>query len=191
MKRFHTLMTMVAIAMLSFTVTSCDEDEAIAYTLEGTWEGNVYVSHKWKGQYYDAYYSYISFDRDPRANAAGYGYWVDKYEDAPWGDYFASRINWWVDNLDIVIDFVDDDYRVRIDRNYSLSEHRFSGTIFTYDNKKVRFDLVKTSSPNWNNYHYGWDYWLYDYYAKQSDFEGTRASSSDVEKPQRVFRVKE
>ena len=30
MKRFHTLMTMVAIAMLSFTVTSCETDEDIA-----------------------------------------------------------------------------------------------------------------------------------------------------------------
>lgn len=190
MKRFHTLMTMVAIAMLSFTFTSCDEDEEIAYTLEGTWKGNIYVSHKWKGQYYDAYYSYIYFDRDPYRNAKGTGYWVDEYRDAPWGDYFASRISWRVINRKIDIYFEDDDYDVTI-YDYSLSEHHFVGYIDTYDNKKVRFDLVKTSSPNWSNYHYGWEYWGYDYYAKQSGFEGTRASSADVEKPQRVFRVKE
>ena len=52
---------MVAIAALSFTFTSCDEDEDIAYTLDGTWEGNIYVSHKWDGHYYDASYSYIYF----------------------------------------------------------------------------------------------------------------------------------
>lgn len=189
MKRFHTLMTMVAIAMLSFTVTSCDEDEAIAYTLEGTWEGNIYVSHRYDGRYYDASYSYVYFDRDFSRSATGYGYWIDEYSNAPW-DYVANHIRWEVRNRDIEVYFEEDDYYVTI-YNYSLSDRYFEGYIYTYDKKKVHFNLVKTSSPNWNNYHYGWEYWGYDYYAKQSGFEGTRASSADVEKPQRVFRVKE
>ena len=42
MKRFHTLMTMVAIAMLSFSVMSCEtDDDDIAYSLQGTWRGTI------------------------------------------------------------------------------------------------------------------------------------------------------
>lgn len=188
MKRIHALLTMVAIAMLSFTFTSCDEDEYIADTLWGTWEGNIYVGHEWSGRYYDASRSSIYFDRTNRRS--GTGYWVDYYSNAPWGEYIANHITWTVANGDIRIYFEEDDYEVII-YDYELSDSYFDGYIYTYDRKRVHFRLNKTSSPNWNRYHYGWDYWYDDYYAKQSGFEGTRASSADVEKPQRVFRVRE
>ena len=134
MKRFHTLMTMVAIAMLSFTVTSCETDEDIADTLWGTWEGNMYVT----------------------------SYWVY---------------------------FVEDDYEAEI-YDYRLSYNYFDGYIYTYDDKEVEFHLTKTDSPDWGRYNYGWDYWR-GRYAKENGFEGTRASFTDVEKPQRMFRVRE
>ena len=44
MKRIAAFMTMTLITVLALTLTSCDEDSEIAYTLEGTWEGNMYVS---------------------------------------------------------------------------------------------------------------------------------------------------
>ncbi len=190
MKRFHTLLTMVAIAALSFTFTSCDEDEDIAYTLEGTWVGNIYVSHEWDGRYYDASRSYIYFNRDPYRYATGYGYWVDEYSDAPW-DHIANNISWKVRNRDIIVYFEEDDYEVTI-YDYSLSDNHFVGYIYTYDHKKVRFELVKTSSPNWNSYHYGWEYWDDYYYGKQNGFvDETRATPNSVERPKRLFRMRE
>ena len=189
MKRFHTLMTMVAIAMLSFTVTSCDEDEAIAYTLEGTWKGDVHVRSSWDNHYYYATYSYVYFDRDPYTYSSGTGSWVDYYSDAPY-DYIANHIEWTVRNRAIIVYFVEDDYKATI-YDYSLSEHYFDGYIYTYDNKKVSFHLTKIASPNWSNYRYG-TYWNDYYYAKKNDFvEETRASAKTMEKPRREFALKE
>lgn len=188
MKRIHTLLTMVAIAMLSFTFTSCDEDEYIADTLWGTWKGNMYVTSYWNNRYYDANYSEISFDKDPDRYSSGTGYWVDYYSNAPW-DYLANHIRWTVRNSSIWVYFIEDDYEVEI-FDYELSYNYFDGYIYTSNNKEVEFHLTKTSSPNWNRYHYGWDYWN-GYYAKESSFEPTRASSADIEKPKRMFRVKE
>ena len=42
-KRLHAIMTAIMLAALSFSFTSC-EDEAIASSLQGTWEGNMYIS---------------------------------------------------------------------------------------------------------------------------------------------------
>ncbi len=189
MKRIHTLLTMVAIAMLSFTFTSCDEDEYIADTLWGTWKGNMYVTSYWNNRYYDANYSEISFDKDPGTYSSGTGYWVDYYSNAPW-DYLANHIRWTVRNSSIWVYFIEDDYEVEI-FDYELSYNYFDGYIYTSNNKEVEFHLTKTSSPNWNRYHYGWDYWYDSYYAKENSFEPTRASSADIEKPKRMFRVKE
>ena len=188
MKRFHTLMTMVAIAMLSFTVTSCETDEDIADTLWGTWEGNMYVTSYWNNRYYDASYSEITFDRDPSTYSSGRGYWVDYYSNAPW-DYIANHIRWNVRGGNIRVYFVEDDYEAEI-YDYRLSYNYFDGYIYTYDDKEVEFHLTKTDSPDWGRYNYGWDYWR-GRYAKQNVFEGTRASFTDVEKPQRMFRVRE
>ena len=188
MKRLHTLLTMVAIAALSFTFTSCDEDEYIADTLWGTWEGDIYVGHEWSGRYYDASRSSIYFERTNRRS--GYGYWVDYYSDAPW-DYIANHISWEVVNRDIRVYFEEDDYEVTI-YDYELNDYYFDGYIYTYDRKRVHFRLNKISSRNWNNYHYGWEYWDDYYWGKQNGIvEETRATPNSVEKPKRMFRVKE
>ena len=42
MKRITSMLTMVMIAMLSFTFVSCEmDDDDIAYNLEGIWEGEI------------------------------------------------------------------------------------------------------------------------------------------------------
>ena len=60
MKKFTTLLTMAFIALMSISLTSCDEDSDIAYTLDGTWRGNMYVQY---GNV-DATYSVIRFDQN-------------------------------------------------------------------------------------------------------------------------------
>ena len=42
MKKLTSLLTMLLLAVTSVSLTSC-EDEMIADTLEGTWEGNKYI----------------------------------------------------------------------------------------------------------------------------------------------------
>lgn len=59
MKKFTTLLTMAFIALMSISFTSCDDDSDIAYTLDGTWKGNMSVEY---GNY-DAVYSVIHFDQ--------------------------------------------------------------------------------------------------------------------------------
>ena len=188
-KYLHTMMLAVA-ALLSVTMTSCEKDELIAMTLDGNWKGNMYVSYQinGRGEYYDASYSEVCFLRNPSKFASGDGYWIDYYSNAPW-DYIANHIRWTVDRGSIWVYFIEDRYEVEI-YDYRLTYNYFDGYIYTYDDKEVEFHLTKTSSPDWNRYHWGTDYW-YDRYAKQSDFEGTRASSADVEKPQRVFRKRD
>ena len=181
MKRFHTLMTMVAIAMLSFTVTSCDEDEYIADTLWGTWEGDMYVSSYWNNRYYDSSYTVISFNRT--GNYSGTGYWIDYYNDAPWGNkYIATHIRWIVSGGNINITFIEDNYDITIYR-FSLSNDYFDGEINTYDNKRVEFHLEKTSPPDWDRYYWGSDYHRW--------FTRGAMDTLNVEKPQRMFRVRE
>ena len=42
MKKFYSIITFVFMAMAAATLTGCDEDSNIAYTIEGVWEGNMY-----------------------------------------------------------------------------------------------------------------------------------------------------
>ena len=185
MKKFKILMTMMAIALVSFTFTSCDEDEDIAYTLEGTWVGDLHVTSNWNGRDYYATESYVCFDKDPYEWASGTGYWVDYYSDASW-DYIANHIEWNVDNGVINVYFVEDHYDVKI-YDYRLNDGYFEGRIITDDGKNVSFRLRKTSSRNWRDYNYEWDYNV----QPKGLNEVSRASASKTERPQRVFRLKE
>ena len=95
-KRLHAMLTAVMLAALSFSFTSC-EDESIASSLQGTWEGNMYISSEWNGRVYNATYTEIEFLLDPFRYTKGSGYWVDHYSGAPW-DYIANHIDWRVDD---------------------------------------------------------------------------------------------
>ena len=92
-------------------------------------------------------------------------------------------------NSDIRIYFEEDDYYVTV-YDYSLNDRYFEGYIYTHDNKRVRFQLRKTSEPIRGGYNY-WDDWDY-YWAKQNGFvDETRATPNSVERPKRLFRLRE
>lgn len=185
---------MAFFAMMAMSLTSCEwwEDDEIAYTLEGTWRGNMYVSSEWDGYVYDATYSEICFLCDPYRYSSGTGYWVDHYQNAGWGrNYVANHIEWEVYARTIKVYFVEERVTIYIE-DYRLSDNVFSGVIHDGDNY-VEFSLYHTASPNWDNYYYGWN--DYYYYAKSTDM--TRANNvSDssenmkVGAPKRFFRSK-
>ena len=119
-KNLKSIMMAVA-ALLSLTMTSCQEDELIAMTLDGNWKGNMYVSYQinGRGDYYEASYSEVCFLRNPSKFASGDGYWIDYYNDYRrygWErNYIANHINWDVTFECITIHFIEDNYTNALD----------------------------------------------------------------------------
>ena len=186
-KLLYNILTMAIIATATVSFSSC-EDEQIAYTLEGTWRGDMHISSSYGGRSYNSTYTEITFVGDPYTLASGTGYWVDYYSNAPW-DYVANHIEWEVRNRTIYIYFIEEDTSVRIS-DYRLNDNRFSGWL--YDNgNNVEFNLIHTSSPNWSSYNYwGYDDWYYNgYYYSRTRGEGA-SDSTAVEKPIRYIRGK-
>lgn len=65
MKRFSTIMMGALAAFIMFSFTSCDEDEDIAFTLEGAWEGDMEsYTRAYGGAMYDPSMVTISFYKD-------------------------------------------------------------------------------------------------------------------------------
>ncbi len=183
MKKISTLLTVALVALLTMSLTSCDEDLGIAYTLEGTWRGNMYVSSAYNGRTYDATYTELCFTQDPYRYSSGTGYWIDYYSgNAPWR-YVANHTEWSVRNGVIRIHLIEENSYVEI-ADYRLSDRYFDGTIY-YGNTQVDFEMNHVSSPNWNDYHYGYDYW-YGSYAKPAS--ATRAAGQ-ADQPMRIFRT--
>lgn len=146
-------------------LTSCDS--LIATSLEGTWEGDMYVSTYYGNREYYSNRTQIEFARDPYYYSAGRGYWVDYYDyGAPWDyDYLAYHFDWSVENQVIYIHFLEDNYHAEI-HDYHLDDDRFIGYIW-YGNEKRRFTLYHTYSPRWDDFcYYDWnDYYGYPYYS--------------------------
>ena len=173
MKKIYALLPVIFAVLLSATFMSC-EDEKIANTLEGTWQGNMRIKSSYSGRIYYATRTEVTFLRDVYRYSSGNGYWVDYYSDAPW-DYIANHIAWEVDCGDILIHFIEENNDLVIS-DYRLNNNRFEGTLWG-NNCRVDFTLYHTSSPNWGRY----DHWGYDYFH-------TRGADSDsivVEKPVR------
>ena len=180
---YHVMMLAMMVTM-AVGFSSCD-DNKIAYTLEGTWKGNMYISSYYDGRSYDATYTEITFLRDPYAYSSGSGYWVDYYSNAPW-DYVANHIDWSVDYGTINIYFREEGTSLEI-YDYHLDDDRFYGRINDNGNR-VDFELYHTSSPNWNNYNrWGYDDW-YDYYYART--RSANADSMSTAKPVRYVRGK-
>jgi len=193
MKKLISILVVLVMGFGTISLSSCD-DEATAYTLEGTWEGDMYMGYYYQGVEYYANYTELEFLTDPLSNTSGYGYWIDYYDDYSPYSYYYSRIDWLVNNGIIYIRFNDDydyyddyywgnfSYDIEI-HDYRLNNNRFCGRIY-YDNAYESFDLIHTSSPNWGYYDYGWR-------TRAVEPDGTTRSSADsTEKPVRIIRHK-
>lgn len=157
MKKITTLLAFMMMFSVSFTFVSCDDDDDIADTLWGTWEGDLYATGIYDGYTYRAAYSTLSFDKSFYDYASGSGYWIDYYSNAPW-DYYASHITWSVNNGVITIYSIEDDTYYDI-YSYSLSGNYFSGTLEDEFGTRMDFRLTKTSSPYWDDYDWGWGHY--------------------------------
>lgn len=181
MKKFFSILPAIIFTMMALTLTTaCDEDSHIAYTLEGTWRGDMRINSNYSGRTYYATYTVVDFERT-NTWSSGVGYWVDHYSDAPW-DYVANHIEWTVVNGEIRIYFREDGTTLYI-KDYVLNDERFRGTL--WDNgQRVDFTLYHTASPNWNSYNrWGYDGWN-SYWSREAT-RGNGSDSTETEKPVR------
>ncbi len=152
MKKISSILMIAVMAIISLSFTSCDKDSEVAYTLDGTWKGNMYIYY---GSY-ESVYSIIEFDQNDGLYS-GTGYWTDFYDNNYWGNYSyrpSTRFNWTVRNGNIYITFADGSSDVII-YNYSISDNYFRGTIEAANGNKADFSLTKYgSSYNWRDYYY-------------------------------------
>ena len=178
MKKLYSIITVALLAMAAVTLSCCNPDSEIAYTLDGVWEGNMYKQSYYSGRYYETTSTVMQFDQDPYSYAQGTGRWIDYYSNAPW-DYYASYITWTVVNRRIRIYSEKEGQTYYID-NYWLDDNRFEGTISdTYGNSK-NFVMTKTYSRNWNSYYwngyYGSGYYNGYYAPSRNSAKGVKAS---------------
>lgn len=146
-EQFIRLVSCLVIVFSVITLSSCDDDE-IAQTLDGIWEGEVakdFFSHRWGTQ--KEYYAVdMEFYADPYRYAQGTGVEYDYLYN---GDYTPCRFRFEVQNGIIYIDY-DDDTHVAI-RDYHLSNNHFSGVFIDYYSgyEIATFDFVKVT--NWRH----------------------------------------
>ena len=173
---------MAIVAMMTLSLTSCDEDQWIGLRLDGTWEGDVYMRYSYGGHTYRATRTVVEFDSGLTLSS-GTGYWIDYYSGAPW-DYTASHIRWTVVDRTIRIRFIEDNYEIYI-YDYSVSDRRFSGVIEGEDGKRLTFSLVNTDPENWDDYDYGWHSYGYGYSKSADVTRSADSADSSAEMPMR------
>ncbi len=159
MKKVFSTITMIMLAMLAFTFTSC-EDEAIAYDLAGAngkvWSGTISAFYNtrygWSGDHYG---TTIEFYCDENHWRRGWGYEVDYDLNTDKG--YKSRFRWEVHNRDIILTYNDNVYEPVYIREYTLSENYFEGYIEDGTGREIRFRLNLI-------HNFDWDYDGYNYY---------------------------
>ena len=178
MKKITSFLTIALIAIISFSFTACDNDSNVAYTLDGTWRGDMHVQY---GNY-SSTNSVIRFDNNDGLYS-GTGYWVDYYGGNYWNNrnYIANRITWTVRNRNIYIRLLDEGSEVVI-YDYELSSNYFTGHVEANNGNRAFFRLTKDNNYNWRDF----------YYNKISTSIGSisRSASTDSIQPMRKFVVK-
>lgn len=110
---FNTIFLLMAIACLGLTLTSCTDDEDIAYYLAGKWEGEIDDGE-------DVYQVTFYFNQSDDYSASGTGWEYDN----GWFSSSETPFHWAVRNEQIIIQY--DDYsgvRVVLDSNVPLSRY--------------------------------------------------------------------
>ncbi|MBR1840368.1 MAG: hypothetical protein IJ782_07290 [Prevotella sp.] len=162
MKKFYNFMALALVAMLTLTLTSCNDDGYIADTLDGIWEGEVSQNYSWRWTNYSRYqYVDMEFITDPYKYAQGYGYEYDYYSDG----YERVRFHFEVRNEVIYIDYADGVHVCIPKHNYTLTRNRFSGEFRDYYTGEYlgSFSFVKYTDYRYNRVYYP--------YSKEIDFE--------------------
>ncbi len=98
MKKLTTILTFALLAIMSFSLTSCDEDHQIALELDGTWRGTVDTDR-------EVYYVDIRFYQSGFSRH-GHGYEFDEPVHG-YGRGTYAEFNWSVENGNVYLDYDD------------------------------------------------------------------------------------
>lgn len=151
-KNIYSYTRLLIIGMMTIiTMAACDEDQALAYDLEGVWQGTI------TGDYYYDRYRTGSNDYDTEImfkqvswEKGGTGYEIDRRYGSR--SYTKSYFDWAVRNGKIYIEY-DDGYRVIV-RDFETyimgGRMRFRGYFDNYDTgeQMASFSLIKVVDPN-------------------------------------------
>ena len=149
MKKLTTIFAMAFMAVMTMSLfVSCDEDDEIAYTLNGTWTGNLsaYYQDRW-GLVGDHYRTTITFYND------GTGEEVDYDVRSPYRDYSYCPFIWTVNNGTITLRYQDSNWAPVYIYDYSLNSNYFSGYMDDGTSRDIVFRLSYDGSFNWNPFY--------------------------------------
>ena len=158
MKKMKTWMMMLIMIMTAGILTSCEEDNKLAFRLGGDWRGDFGMNYtmEYRGRLYtfDSYDTYLVFYNDGIASTHGWGKQVDYYDFGPY-EYQYYRFNWRIRDGIIYIS-----YPAHPELEVSIYDYKMSWGHFTgwFDDSDVRFDLRKLVDTD-----YDWDYYRNDY----------------------------
>lgn len=164
-------------AVSALCLTSCEDDE-IARTLDGIWEGEVatsYFNYRW-GRTTEYQYVDIEFNVDPYRYAKGTGVEYDYYDGS--GRYYTRvYFDFEVRNGCIYL-YYEDGADVYIASGYTLTDNRFSGVFCDCKtgNRLAAFDFYR--QRNWRHDRYGDYYYRDDYYYDY--YTGSPAAADSV-----------
>lgn len=183
MKKFFTLtLTLVAMIMTTFTLTSCDEDAMQADYLDGEWRGDFGMWYEDRfGYEWEADYTIMKFYQSG-LSSRGWGKQYDYYSHGPLR-YQYYEFDWFIDNGIVKLRYrYDHDLDVDI-YDYSMANGIFKGY---FGNTHTRFWLEKYRDFRWDNYSGNYMYYyepgyVYDgnYYDRYYDIYRSKNSSDD------------
>lgn len=153
MKKLTTIFALALMAVMTVSLfVSCDEDDEIAYTLNGTWTGNLsaYYQDRW-GLVGDHYRTTITFYND------GTGEEVDYDVRSPYRDYSYCPFFWTVNNGTITLRYQDSNWVPVYIYDYSLNSNYFSGYMDDGTSRDIIFRFFYDGSFNWEPF-YGRSY---------------------------------
>jgi len=184
MKKVFSTITMIMLAMLAFTFTSC-EDEEIAYDLAGAngkiWSGMIsrtyYNQWGWSGDNYRTTMEFYCYDNHW---TKGYGYEVDYNINDPHGEFWYSKFEWSVSHRVIELRYADTGYEPAYISDYSLSNSYFEGYIDDGSGSDIRFKL-------WLDRDFDdWDYYQHYYGPYYAPAKGKSVGGSEATDSQKV-----
>jgi len=164
------LMFIAMMTMVTFACSSNDDDGYIASTLRNSdWQGKItdYYQNRW-GISGSEYSTVMRFDSEDAHYTSGRGYELDYKTSSPQENYAFCTFKWFIVDGDITLIYDDDKWNPIYIVDYQLGHSSFYGYIYSGTDRKIRFDLAKTTFADW------------DYYRKR----GSHTFNTDYKAPQ-------
>jgi len=145
------------VAMLTSVTLSCssnDEDGYIASTLRNSdWQGKIteYYQSRW-GISGSEYSTVMGFESKDAYYTSGKGYELDYKTSSPQENYAFCTFKWFIVDGDITIIYDDAKWNPVYIVDYELRGNSFYGYIYNGSDRRIQFDLEKTTFTDWDYY---------------------------------------